>query len=107
METNTWSFILLIIQSHPKSFPMEKMKDLPHPKARTILHLGTVQRVTAFDGNLIMMNLGIDIFIADMFNLIMVNLQMARESVSQMATVWIINVKLVWKSMKIPHSREY
>ena len=32
---------------------------------------------------------------------------MARDRVSQMATVWIIKVKLVWKSMKIPHSREY
>ena len=46
--------------------------------------------LTAFEGNLIMMNL-----------------QMARERVSQMATVWIIRVKLVWKSMKMPQAREY
>ena len=30
---------------------------LPYPKARTILHLGTVQSVAAFEGNLIMINL--------------------------------------------------
>ena len=70
------------------------------------MHRGTVQRVTAFEGNLIMMNLEMDIFIK-MFDFIMTNLQMARERVSQMATVWIIKVKLVWNSMKIPHSREY
>ena len=40
-------------------------------------------------------------------NLIMMNLQMAREKVSQVATVWIITVKLVWNTMKIPHPREY
>ena len=35
--------------------------NLPYPKARTILHLGTVQRATAFEGNLIMMNLELQI----------------------------------------------
>ena len=35
------------------------------------------------------------------------HLQIARESVSQIATVWIINVKLVWNSMKIPQGSEY
>ena len=40
------------------------------------------------------------------FNLIM-NLHMAREKVSQVATVWIITVKLVWNTMKMPHPREY
>ena len=49
-----------------------------------------MQRVAASEGNLIMMNL-----------------QMAREKVSQVATVWIITVKLVWNTMKIPHPREY
>ena len=41
------------------------------------------------------------------FNLIMINLQMAREKVSQVATVWIITVKLVWNTMKMPQPREY
>jgi hypothetical protein len=36
----------------------------------------------------------------------MMNLQMARERVRQMVTVWIITVKLVWKSMKIAQGRE-
>ena len=36
-----------------------------------------------------------------------INLQMARERVSQMATVWIITVKLVWNTMKMPHAKEY
>ena len=29
-------------------------------------------------------------------NLIMMNLQMARQSVSQMETVWIMMLKLIW-----------
>ena len=40
-------------------------------------------------------------------NLIMMNLQMAREIVNQMETVWIMRVKLVWNSRKIPQAREY
>ena len=62
--------------------------------------------MTAFDGNLIMMNLEMEIFI-EVFDWTTTNLQMARERVSQMATVCIINVKLVWKSMKTPHAKEY
>ena len=54
------------------------------------MHLETVQSVTALEGNWIMMNL-----------------QMARERVSQTATVWIITLKLPWKSMKMPQAREY
>ena len=45
---------------------------------RSILHLGRVQRVAARAQNLIMMNL-----------------QMARDRVNQMETVWIMRVKLV------------
>ena len=63
---------------------------LPYPRMRSILHLGRVQSVTAMEQNLIMMNL-----------------QMARERVNQMETVWIMRVKLVWKSRKIPQAREY
>jgi hypothetical protein len=37
----------------------------------------------------------------------MINLQMARERVSQMATVWIITVKFAWNSKKMPQAREY
>ena len=40
-------------------------------------------------------------------NLIMMNLQMARERVSQMETVWIMMVKLVWKSRKMPQASKY
>ena len=43
-----------------------------------------VQRLTARVGNLIMMKL-----------------QMARERVNQMETVWIIMLKLLWKRRKI------
>ena len=32
---------------------------------------------------------------------------MAREKVSHVATVWIITVKLVWNTMKMPHAKEY
>ena len=35
------------------------------------------------------------------------NLQMARERVSQTATVWIITVKLTWTNRKIPQPSEY
>ena len=48
-----------------------------------------VQRLTAMVGNLIMMNL-----------------QMARERVSQMETVWIIMLKLVWKNRKAAQVKE-
>ena len=37
----------------------------------------------------------------------MINLQMARERVSQMATVWIITVKLAWNNKKMPQPSEY
>ena len=48
-----------------------------------------VQRLTAMVGNLIMMNL-----------------QMARERVSQMETVWIMMLKLVWKNRKAAQVKE-
>ena len=48
-----------------------------------------VQRLTAMVGNLIIMNL-----------------QMARERVSQMDTVWIMMLKLVWNKRKYPQARE-
>ena len=38
---------------------------------------------------------------AKMGNLIMMNLQIARERVSQMDTVWIMMLKLVWNRRKI------
>ena len=39
-------------------------------------------------------------------NLIMMNLQMARERVSQMETVWIMMLKLVWKNRKAAQVKE-
>ena len=39
-------------------------------------------------------------------NLIMMNLQMARERVSQMETVWIMMLKLVWNKRKVAHAKE-
>ena len=39
-------------------------------------------------------------------NLIMTNLQMARERVSQMETVWIMMLKLAWKRRKIAQAKE-
>ena len=48
-----------------------------------------VQRLTAMVGNLIMMNL-----------------QMARERVSQMETVWIMMLKLVWNNRKLAQLKE-
>ena len=53
------------------------------------MHLGMVQRLTAWAGNLIMMNL-----------------QMARERVSQMETVWIMMLKLVWNRRKVAQVKE-
>ena len=38
---------------------------------------------------------------AEAGNLIMMNLQMARDKVSQMETVWIMMLKFVWKRRKI------
>ena len=43
---------------------------------------------------------------ASVENLIMMNLQMARERVSQMDTVWIMMLKLVWNKRKYPQARE-
>ena len=63
--------------------------DSPYPSTRTARHLGIVQRDTARVENLIMMNL-----------------QMARERVSQMETVWIMMLKLVWNKRKIAQARE-
>ena len=40
-------------------------------------------------------------------NLIMMNLQMARERVSQVETVWIMMVKLMWNSRNVPQDQEY
>ena len=65
------------------------MKYGPYPRTRTALHLVMVQRLTAKMGNLIMMNL-----------------QIARERVSQMDTVWIMMLKLVWNKRKYPQARE-
>ena len=48
----------------------------------------------------------VHIVIARVENLIMINLQKARERVSQMDTVWIMMVKLVWNRRKIPQARE-
>ena len=48
-----------------------------------------VQRLTASVGNLIIMNL-----------------QMARERVSQMETVWIMMLKLVWNNRKAAQVKE-
>ena len=48
----------------------------------------------------------VQISVARLWNLIMMNLQMARASVRKMDTVWIITVKLMWKSMKIPQPRD-
>ena len=39
-------------------------------------------------------------------NLIMMNLQVARERVSQMATVWIMLLKLLWNKRKYPQAKE-
>ena len=39
-------------------------------------------------------------------NLIMMNLQMARESVSQIETVWIMMLKFVWNKRKVAHAKE-
>ena len=55
----------------------------------SVLHLARVQNVTAKAGNLIMMNL-----------------QMARDKVSQMETVWIMMLKLVWKRRNIAQACE-
>ena len=62
---------------------------LPNPRVRTALHLGRVHIVTAREENLIM-----------------INLQKARERVSQMETVWIMMVKFVWNKRKMPQARE-
>ena len=37
----------------------------------------------------------------------MMNLQMAKERVNQVDTVWIVMVKFVWKSRKVPQDQEY
>ena len=44
--------------------------------------------------------------IAMVGNLIMMNLQMARERVSQMETVWIMMLKLVWNKRNVAHGHE-
>ena len=62
---------------------------LPYPKARRKNILLMVQRLTASVGNLIIMNL-----------------QMARERVSQMETVWIMMLKLVWNNRKAAQVKE-
>ena len=66
------------------------MEELPKPRTRRVLHRLRVQSSMALEGYLIMMNL-----------------QMARVRVRKVETVWIITVKLVWKSMKMPQAREY
>ena len=62
------------------------------PKARinSILQRGTVQSSTAW-----------------LWNLIMMNLQVARVSVRKMEERWIITVKLMWNTMKMPQAKEY
>ena len=44
--------------------------------------------------------------VAKLGNLIMINLQMARANVRKTATLLIITVKLMWKSMKKPQARD-
>ena len=44
--------------------------------------------------------------VAKLGNLIMINLQMARANVRKTATLLIITVKLMWKSMKMPQARD-
>ena len=63
---------------------------LLNPRSRTILHLWIVQSEVEQEENLIIMNL-----------------QMAKESVNQVETVWIVMVKFVWKSRKVPQDQEY
>ena len=48
----------------------------------------------------------VQISVAKLWNLIMMNLQMARARVRKMETVWIITVKLMWNSIKIPQPRD-
>ena len=48
----------------------------------------------------------VQISVAKLWNLIMMNLQMARARVRKMDTVWIITVKLMWNSMKNPQPRD-
>ena len=48
----------------------------------------------------------VQISVAKLWNLIMMNLQMARARVRKMETVWVITVKLMWNSIKIPHPRD-
>lgn len=59
--------------------------NLPNPTARTFLQLLFVQMLTDFVGNLIM-----------------INLQMARERVRSMETVWIKLLKFTWNSINQP-----
>ena len=62
---------------------------LPKPAARRSLHRSWVQILMAVVGNLIIMNL-----------------QMARQRVNQMETVWIIMLKLIWNSRNTAQPRE-
>ena len=68
---------------------MGRMMKLPKARKRRFLQRDMVQ-----------------ISVAKLWNLIMMNLQMARARVRKMDTVWIITVKLMWKSMKIPQPRD-
>ena len=63
---------------------------LPKARVNSILQRGTVQSSIAW-----------------LWNLIMMNLQVARVSVRKMDTVWIITVKLMWNTMKMPQAKEY
>ena len=49
----------------------------------------------------------VQISVAKLWNLIMMNLQMARVSVRKMEERWIITVKLMWNTMKMPQAKEY
>ena len=68
---------------------MFKILLLPNPAANISLHLSRVQILIAVVGNLIMMNL-----------------QIARHRVSQMETVWIIMLKLMWNRRKTAQPME-
>ena len=72
-----------------QSLRLEGNNNIPKAKRRSILHLVTVQSSTAW-----------------LWNLIMMNLQMARVSVRKMEERWIITVKLVWNTKKMPHAKE-
>ena len=73
---------------------------LPNPSVRAILQFWVVQMVTDLVGNLIMMNLNIILKSSKKICRLYTYLQIARDSVKNIETVWIKLLKLMWKSMK-------